>query len=116
MLPANGIGLSPDEKTRLCRRDADGARLVVFEIARARDRSRLVEPIYRGENGQACLAGLGGYRCLTRWRWKPIGQYLRRDAGDQGLHFGDRAGRQAGRSKFRPATARRPTSRSAALT
>jgi gluconolactonase len=57
--PANGIGLSPDEKT-LYVSETPTARLWAFDIGES---GTIVpsEPVYMHEKGR-CLAGLGGYQ------------------------------------------------------
>ena len=59
MLPANGVGLSPDEKTVYVA-ETPTARLWAFDIG-APGEVRPTEAIYRGERGRP-LAGLGGYQ------------------------------------------------------
>ncbi len=59
MLPANGIGLSPDEKTVYVA-ETPTARLWAFNVA-APGEIRPTEAIYRGERGRP-IAGLGGYQ------------------------------------------------------
>lgn len=59
MLPANGIGLSPDEKTVYVA-ETPTARLWAFDIG-APGEIRPGEVIYRGERGRP-IAGLGGYQ------------------------------------------------------
>jgi gluconolactonase len=59
MLPANGIGLSPDEKTVYVA-ETPTARLWAFDIG-APGEIRPTEAIYRGERGKP-IAGLGGYQ------------------------------------------------------
>ena len=59
MLPANGIGLSPDEKTVYVA-ETPTARLWAFSVGAT---GQIVpgEPIYRGEMGKP-ISGLGGYQ------------------------------------------------------
>jgi gluconolactonase len=59
MLPANGIGLSPDEKTVYVA-ETPTARLWAFDIA-APGKLKAAPEIYRGEMGRP-IAGLGGYQ------------------------------------------------------
>jgi gluconolactonase len=59
MLPANGIGLSPDENTVYVA-ETPTARLWAFDLA-APGRVKPREVIYRGERGDP-IAGLGGYQ------------------------------------------------------
>jgi gluconolactonase len=59
MLPANGVGLSPDEKTVYVA-ETPTARLWAFAIE-APGQIRASDPIYRGERGKP-IAGLGGYQ------------------------------------------------------
>jgi gluconolactonase len=59
MLPANGIGLSPDEKTVYVA-ETPTARLWAFDIA-APGELKPAPVIYRGEVGRP-IAGLGGYQ------------------------------------------------------
>lgn len=59
MLPANGIGLSPDEKTVYVA-ETPTARLWAFDVG-APGQIRPSEVIYRGERGRP-IAGLGGYQ------------------------------------------------------
>jgi gluconolactonase len=59
MLPANGIGLSPDEKTVYVA-ETPTARLWAFDIA-APGEVKPAPVIYRGEMGRP-IAGLGGYQ------------------------------------------------------
>jgi gluconolactonase len=59
MLPANGIGLSPDEKTVYVA-ETPTARLWAFDIG-APGEVKPSEVIYRGERGRP-IAGLGGYQ------------------------------------------------------
>jgi gluconolactonase len=59
MMPANGIGLSPDEKTVYIA-ETPTARLWAFDIG-APGEVRPREVIYRGERGHP-IAGLGGYQ------------------------------------------------------
>lgn len=59
MLPANGIGLSPDEKTVYVA-ETPTARLWAFNVAQPGD-VKPSEVIYRGERGRP-IAGLGGYQ------------------------------------------------------
>ena len=109
MLPANGIGLSPDENTVYVA-ETPTARLWAFDLVRARrgeaarrDLSRRTRQTDRGARRlpDVRFARGGGLR-----------QCLRRDP-DLGLHFGDRARRRRWSSRCRPATASPPTSRSA---
>ena len=94
VLPANGIGLSPDEKTVYIA-ETPTARLWAYEIVRARhhqaarrDLSRRARQADRGARRlpDVRFDGGGGQR-----------QCLRGDA-DLGLHLGDRARRHAGRA------------------
>src|ERR1039458_9214295 len=59
MLPANGIGLSPDENTVYVAETAT-ARLWAFDLASPGE-VRPREVIYRGERGKP-ITGLGGYQ------------------------------------------------------
>jgi gluconolactonase len=59
MLPANGIGLSPDERTVYVA-ETPTARLWAFNVG-APGEIRPGEAIYRGERGRP-IAGLGGYQ------------------------------------------------------
>jgi gluconolactonase len=59
MLPANGIGLSPDEKTVYVA-ETPTARLWAFNVSAPGD-IRPTDVIYRGERGKP-IAGLGGYQ------------------------------------------------------
>ena len=59
MLPANGIGLSPDEKTVYVA-ETPTARLWAYDLS-ARGEVRPGDVIYRGERGKP-IAGLGGYQ------------------------------------------------------
>jgi gluconolactonase len=59
MLPANGIGLSPDEKTVYVA-ETPTARLWAYELS-APGEVRPRDVIYRGERGKP-IAGLGGYQ------------------------------------------------------
>jgi gluconolactonase len=59
MLPANGIGLSPDEKTVYVA-ETPTARLWAFNVSAPGD-VRPTDVIYRGERGKP-IAGLGGYQ------------------------------------------------------
>lgn len=59
MLPANGIGLSPDEKTVYVA-ETPTARLWAFSLG-APGEIKPTETIYRGERGRP-IAGLGGYQ------------------------------------------------------
>ena len=68
MLPANGIGLSPDENTVYVA-ETPTARLWAFDLSEP-GTVKPRDPIYRGERGKP-IAGLGGYQMLDRWRWKP---------------------------------------------
>ncbi len=94
VLPANGIGLSPDEKTVYIA-ETPTARLWAYEIGEP----GTIKPrdvIYRGERGKP-IAGLGGYQMFDLDGGGSERQCLRRDA-DLGLHLGDRARRHAGRA------------------
>ncbi len=94
MLPANGIGLSPDEKTVYVA-ETPTSRLWAFDVGAPGE----IKPgpvIYRGEIGRP-LAGLGGYQMFELARGGSIRQCLRSDA-DLRLHFGDCTGWQAGRA------------------
>jgi gluconolactonase len=59
MLPANGIGLSPDEKTVYVA-ETPTARLWAYDLA-ARGEVKPGDVIYRGERGKP-ICGLGGYQ------------------------------------------------------
>jgi gluconolactonase len=59
MLPANGIGLSPDEKTVYVA-ETPTARLWAFDVG-APGEVKPADVIYRGERGRP-IAGLGGYQ------------------------------------------------------
>jgi gluconolactonase len=59
MLPANGIGLSPDEKTVYIA-ETPTARVWAFDVG-APGEIRATDAIYRGERGKP-IAGLGGYQ------------------------------------------------------
>ncbi|MEZ5763858.1 MAG: SMP-30/gluconolactonase/LRE family protein [Xanthobacteraceae bacterium] len=59
LLPANGIGLSPDEKTVYVA-ETPTARVWSYEIT-GEGQIAQIEPIYRGEKGKP-VAGLGGYQ------------------------------------------------------
>lgn len=59
VLPANGIGLSPDEKTMYIA-ETPTARLWAYDLA-APGEVKPAEVIYRGERGHP-VAGLGGYQ------------------------------------------------------
>ncbi|WP_441240989.1 SMP-30/gluconolactonase/LRE family protein [Tardiphaga sp. 768_D3_N2_1] len=59
VLPANGIGLSPDEKTMYIAETPTG-RLWAYDIG-APGEVKPVDVIYRGERGRP-IAGLGGYQ------------------------------------------------------
>ena len=59
MLPANGIGLSPDEKTVYVA-ETPTARLWAYDLS-ARGEVKPGDVIYRGERGKP-IAGLGGYQ------------------------------------------------------
>ncbi|QDW40395.1 SMP-30/gluconolactonase/LRE family protein [Bradyrhizobium sp. KBS0727] len=59
MMPANGIGLSPDENTVYVA-ETPTARLWAFDLA-APGEVKPRDPIYRGERGKP-IAGLGGYQ------------------------------------------------------
>ncbi len=59
MMPANGIGLSPDENTVYVA-ETPTARLWAFELS-APGEVKPRDPIYRGERGKP-IAGLGGYQ------------------------------------------------------
>jgi gluconolactonase len=59
MLPANGIGLSPDEKTVYVA-ETPTARLWAFDVG-APGEVKPSDVIYRGERGRP-IAGLGGYQ------------------------------------------------------
>jgi gluconolactonase len=59
VLPANGIGLSPDEKTVYVA-ETPTARLWAYDLA-ARGEVKPGDVIYRGERGKP-IAGLGGYQ------------------------------------------------------
>jgi gluconolactonase len=59
MMPANGIGLSPDEKTVYVA-ETPTARLWAFDLS-APGEVKSRDPIYRGERGKP-IAGLGGYQ------------------------------------------------------
>jgi gluconolactonase len=59
MLPANGIGLSPDEKTVYVA-ETPTARLWAFDVGAAGE-VKPADVIYRGERGRP-IAGLGGYQ------------------------------------------------------
>jgi gluconolactonase len=59
MLPANGIGLSPDEKTVYVA-ETPTARLWAFNVGEPGE-IRPIEEFYRGERGKP-IAGLGGYQ------------------------------------------------------
>ena len=94
MLPANGIGLSPDENTVYVA-ETPTARLWAFESVRARrgqaarsDLSRRTRQADRGPRRLPDVRLAGG---------RSLRQCLRRDA-DLGLHLGDRARRHAGRA------------------
>src|ERR1700704_4290330 len=75
MLPANGIGLSPDENTVYVA-ETPTARLWAFDLS-APGEVKPRDVIYRGERGKP-IAGLGGYQMFD----------------SLGLHLGDRAGWQ----------------------
>jgi gluconolactonase len=87
MLPANGIGLSPDENTVYVA-ETPTARLWAFDLS-APGEVKPRDVIYRGERGKP-IAGLGGYQMFDFARGGSLRQYLRCDAG-LGLHFGHRA-------------------------
>ena len=87
MMPANGIGLSPDENTVYVA-ETPTARLWAFDLS-APGEVKPRDPIYRGERGKP-IAGLGGYQMFDSLAVEAIGQCLRRDA-DLGLHLRDRA-------------------------
>src|SRR3981081_3392213 len=59
VLPANGIGLSPDENT-VYAVETPTARLWAFELSSPGE-VKPRDPIYRGERGKP-IAGLGGYQ------------------------------------------------------
>ena len=59
MQPANGVGLSPDEKTVYVA-ETPTARIWSFNITGPGE-IKPVETLYRGERG-VCIAGLGGYQ------------------------------------------------------
>ena len=59
MLPANGIGLSPDEKTMYVA-ETPTARLWAYDLA-APGEVKPADVIYRGERGRP-IAGVGGYQ------------------------------------------------------
>ena len=59
ILPANGIGLSPDENTVYIA-ETPTARLWAYEISEP-GTVKPRDPIYRGERGKP-IAGLGGYQ------------------------------------------------------
>ena len=62
VLPANGIGLSPDEKTVYIA-ETPTARLWAYEISEP-DTIKPRDVIYRGERGKP-IAGLGGYQMFN---------------------------------------------------
>ena len=94
VLPANGIGLSPDENTVYIA-ETPTARLWAYEISEP-GTLKPRDVIYRGERGKP-IAGLGGYQMFDFAGGRSLRQCLRRDAGLR-LHFGDRARRHAGRA------------------
>ena len=94
MLPANGIGLSPDENTVYVA-ETPTARLWAFDLS-APGEVRPRDVIYRGERGKP-IAGLGGYQMFELARGGGIRQCLRRHP-DLGLHFRGRARRHRRRA------------------
>ena len=94
MLPANGIGLSPDENTVYVA-ETPTARLWAFDLS-APGTVRPRDVIYRGERGKP-IAGLGGYQMFELAGGRSFRQYLRRDP-DLRLYLGDRARWHAGRA------------------
>ena len=94
VLPANGIGLSPDENTVYIA-ETPTARLWAYEISEP-GTLKPRDVIYRGERGKP-IAGLGGYQMFELAGGRGQWQCLRRHAG-LGLHLGDRARRHAGRA------------------
>ena len=87
VLPANGIGLSPDESTFYVA-ETPTARLWAYEIS-SPGTLKPRDVIYRGERGKP-IAGLGGYQMFELAGSGSVGQCLRGDP-DLGLHFRDRA-------------------------
>ena len=87
MLPANGIGLSPDEKTVYVA-ETPTARLVGLRPRRARRGQAARRDLSR----RARQADRGAWRLsdVRFARGRGVRQYLRRDTG-LGLHLGDRA-------------------------
>ena len=94
MLPANGIGLSPDENTVYVA-ETPTARLWAFDLS-APGTVKPRDVIYRGERGKP-IAGLGGYQMFELAGGRSFRQCLRRDP-DLGLYLGDRARWRAGRA------------------
>ncbi len=87
LLPANGIGLSPDENTVYIA-ETPTARLWAYDLSEP----GTVKPrdvIYRGERGKP-IAGLGGYQMFELACGGSERQCLRGNAG-LGLHLRDRA-------------------------
>ncbi len=73
MMPADGIGLSPDETTVYVA-ETPTARLWAFELS-ARGTVKPRDVIYRGERGKP-IAGLGGYQMFEFARGGSEREYL----------------------------------------
>ena len=94
VLPANGIGLSPDENTVYIA-ETPTARLWAYESSEP-GTLKPRDLIYRGERGKP-IAGLGGYQMFELAGGGSQWQCLRRHPGLR-LHLRDRARRHAGRA------------------
>ncbi|MGY3368510.1 gluconolactonase [Bradyrhizobium sp. GM2.4] len=94
VLPANGIGLSPDETTVYIAETPTG-RLWAYELS-APGTLKPRDAIYRGERGKP-ICGLGGYQMFDSLAVECQRQCLRRHPRLR-LHLGDRARWHAGRA------------------
>ena len=93
ILPPNGVGLSPDERTVYVA-ETPTARLWAYDLSE-RDQIGPAPTIYRGERGRP-IAGLGGYNMFDSLAGGKR-KRLRRHAGSR-LHLGIRTRRPVGRT------------------